>query len=248
MIPADDPFSLPLLYHLNSHAWFNNGAEPEEYFPVHYAEGLGLEPPVALPPTSMSSVVELLVARSSCRKYQQGTLPREHLAVLLFGAGGLVGLSEYAPGLSLARRATPSAGALFPLEIYVVVERVDGIDDGLYRFNATSHTLQLQRAGSLLRGLGPLLLDQTYFDDANVVLVLAAALEPTLRKYGPRGYRYILLEAGHAAQNVSLLATELGLGSLCIGGFSDMELNGLLDLDGTHHAAIYCVGCGYGAE
>ena len=217
----------------------------EEYFPVHYAEVSHPEPPVALPPASMSSLMELLLRRRSCRKYERASLPRTHLAVLLFGASGLVGLFEYAPGLSLARRSAPSAGARYPLEIYVVVERVDGVPDGLYRFNVTSHSLQLLRAGSFLKTLGPLLLDQDYFEDANVVLIFAAAFEPILRKYGPRGYRYILLEVGHAAQNVCLFATELGLGSVCIGGFSDVGLNGFLGLNGTQRAAIYCVGCGH---
>lgn len=247
MIPADDPFALAQLFHVNSQAWSDDGTALEEYFPVHYADAPGAEPPVPLPQILTSPVVELLRRRRSCRRYRRRLLPGAHLAALLFGAGGLIGLSEYAPGLSLARRATPSAGGLLPLEIHVVVERVRGVDDGLYRFNATSRTLQPQRAGPFLNVLGPLFLDQAYLDDANVVLVLTAAMERTLRKYGSRGYRYVLLEAGHAAQNVCLLATELGLDSLCIGGFGDNELNDFLGLDGIQRAALYCVGCGYGA-
>jgi SagB-type dehydrogenase family enzyme len=245
MIPADAPLALPLLYHLNSQAWLGDDTSLEEYLPVHYADLSCPEPPVALPPPSMSPLLGLLRRRRSCRRYERAALLRAQLAVLLFGASGLVDLFEYAPGLSMARRSAPSAGARYPLEVYVVVERVDEVPDGLYRFNVTSHSLQLQRAGSFLKSLDPLLLDQNYFDDANVVLVFAATFEPILRKYGPRGYRYILMEAGHAAQNVCLLATELGLGSVCIGGFSDVELNRFLGLDGMQRASIYAVGCGH---
>jgi SagB-type dehydrogenase family enzyme len=248
MIPADDPFSVALLYHLNSDAWLQVCSDPEEYFPVHYAEASGSDPPVVLPRVPMSRIVELLLQRRSCRRYQRGSISRTQLATLLFGANGLVDVSEYAPGLSLARRVMPSAGALYPLEVYTVVERVVGVEDGLYKFQAASHRLQLQRAGSFLKTLGLLLLDQTYFNDANVVIIFAATLETILRKYGPRGYRYILLEVGHASQNVCLLATELGLGAICIGGFRDVELNGFLGLDGIQRAAIYCIGCGYKAD
>jgi SagB-type dehydrogenase family enzyme len=243
MIPSDNPFALPLLYHLNSQAWPVESS-PEEHFPVGRTEAVDAGPSTDLPAASGSSVVGLLRQRRSCRSYEAAPLSRRHLATLLHAAGGVVGTSEYAPGLSFVRQTAPSAGALFPLRVYAVVERVEGVDDGLYQFNALSNTLRLRRGGAFLRALGPVLLNQAYFDDANVVLVFAASWDPVLRKYGPRGYRYVLLEVGHASQNVCLVATELGLGSVCIGGFSDVELNGFLGLDGAYQAAIYCVGCG----
>jgi SagB-type dehydrogenase family enzyme len=75
-------------------------------------------------------------------------------------------------------------------------------------------------------------------------VILAAVFQRTLKKYGPRGYRYVLFEAGHAAQNVCLLATELDLGSICTGGFYDGRLNRYLGLDGTSEAVLYLVGLG----
>ena len=77
---------------------------------------------------------------------------------------------------------------------------------------------------------------------------LSAVFARTLKKYGPRGYRYILLEAGHCAQNLCLLAAERGLATLCLGGFQDTKLNRLLGLDGTTEAVVYCQGVGYAAE
>ena len=76
---------------------------------------------------------------------------------------------------------------------------------------------------------------------------MTAVFDPTLRKYGARGYRFVLFEAGHAAQNLCLLATEQGLASLCVGGFMDGALNSFVGLDGRARAVVYCVGLGHAA-
>lgn len=218
MLPVDDESSLALLYHLNSHPWRSPNLSPEAAFAVHYAEIPGAEPPVPLGATAAdSAVAELLRRRRSSRRFQAHVMTRAELATLLLGAGAVVGQWAMAPGLAVARRSTPSAGGLYPLEPYVVVERTENVADGLYRYNTGSHSLQLVRSGSLLNDLGGALMDQYYFAGANAVVVFTAIFGRTLTKYGPRGYRYILLEAGHAAQNVCLLAAEQGLGSICIG-------------------------------
>jgi SagB-type dehydrogenase family enzyme len=90
--------------------------------------------------------------------------------------------------------------------------------------------------------------EQDFFVAANVVAIFSAVFERTLKKYGPRGYRYILFEAGHAAQNLCLVAAELGLGSLPLGGFLDSRLNAFLGLDGLAEAALYGVAVGYPLE
>ena len=96
-----------------------------------------------------------------------------------------------------------------------------------------------------MKDLGDLLLGQYFLDTANVALIFTAVFERTLKKYGPRGYRYVLFEAGHAAQNASLLAGESGVASVCVGGFRDGRLNEYLGLDGRSEAALYVVGLGY---
>jgi SagB-type dehydrogenase family enzyme len=89
---------------------------------------------------------------------------------------------------------------------------------------------------------------QHFLENANVLFMFSAVFHRTLKKYGARGYRYILLEAGHAAQNVCLLAAEEGLGALCAGGFIDSKLNRFLEFDGRTESVLYCVGVGYEAQ
>ena len=84
--------------------------------------------------------------------------------------------------------------------------------------------------------------------DANLVIVLAAVFTRSQKKYGPRGYRYTLLEAGHAGQNICLRAAELGLSTLCMGGFVDSALNALIGLDVPREGAVYTLAAGYAAD
>ena len=92
------------------------------------------------------------------------------------------------------------------------------------------------------------LLAQPFISNANLVIFVAAQFQRTLAKYGPRGYRYVLLEAGHVAQNLCLLAEERGLTTLCIGGFRDAKVNGWLGIDGMREAVVYGVAVGYSAS
>jgi SagB-type dehydrogenase family enzyme len=96
--------------------------------------------------------------------------------------------------------------------------------------------------------LAPYLLAQEFAAGANGIVLIAADFGPTLAKYGPRGYRYLLLEAGHVGQNLCLAATERELGSLCVGGFSDTSVNALLGIDGCRQGVLYAVALGHRAE
>jgi SagB-type dehydrogenase family enzyme len=96
--------------------------------------------------------------------------------------------------------------------------------------------------------LSNFLLAEAFAQHANVILFLTTVFKRTQRKYGPRGYRYVLLEAGHVAQNFCLLAAERNLGSLCIGGFMDYSTNRFLGIDGLEEAAIYAVAIGWPAD
>jgi SagB-type dehydrogenase family enzyme len=243
MLPTNDARSLALLYHLNSLAWSGEGTQANAILPssgrsvIHSLRST----PLISPATTLS---ELLRKRKSTREYSLSFMSKEDLSALVFGAGGLIGFKEYVPGLLMTRRVVPSAGGLYPIEIYVIVERIEGIDDGLYLLDSISQTLELQRGGQHIERLESLFFDQNCVHNANLVLVMAADLTRTLDKYGSRGYRYLLLEAGHAAENVCLIAAESGLGSVCIGGFDDAQLNDFLGLDGVERAAVYCVACG----
>ena len=164
---------------------------------------------------------------------------------LLAGAYAVMGLGQLADERRLYRRTVPSAGGLYPLELYLTCQRMEGLEDGLYHYNVRDHSLEPMRSGRLFPELSRSLINQSYLNDANVICLFSGVFDRTLVKYGSRGYRYILMEAGHAAQNLCLLALERRLGSVCMGGFFDAEVNTFLGIDGMQEAALYCVGLGY---
>lgn len=139
-------------------------------------------------------------------------------------------------------RTCPSAGGLFPLEVYAVVLNVADVSPGVYHYNAHGHYLEVLRAaedeefferarGALGRG--------SNFDNVSVILVTTATPLRSAYKYGERGYRFLMIEAGHAAQNAALGATALGLASCSLGGFLDDDVNRLIGVNGVDELALY---------
>jgi len=121
------------------------------------------------------------------------------------------------------------------------------VGDGLYHYNVRRHDLEPLKAGGWFEELDGSLLMAPLVRGANLLIFLGAVFARTQKKYGPRGYRYITLEAGHVAQNVCLGALEQGLGTLCMGGYRDGQLNRFLGLDGMREAVVYSVAAGYRA-
>jgi SagB-type dehydrogenase family enzyme len=141
-------------------------------------------------------------------------------------------------------RTTPSAGALYPIEVYAVVHDVEGLAPGAYHYAATDHVLEQVEAGDqrpamVLAGLG-----QGHLGRAGVCFILTAIFQRLRWKYRERTYRYALLEAGHIGQNLYLAATALGLGACAVGAFADGLLNDLLGVDGQEEGALYIVAVG----
>ena len=161
---------------------------------------------------------------------------------------GLGGTISFPSGLEMRTRSVPSAGGLYPLELYASLHSVSEVPDGLYHYNVLDHALERLRAPLDPHMLAEAVIPAPFLVNANVLVFISAVFDRTLGKYGARGYRYILLEAGHAAQNLCLVAAERGLASLCVGGFMDARLNGLLELDPRLEATVYCVGLGHAAE
>ena len=154
---------------------------------------------------------------------------------------------QYTCGVTDARdgfRAAPSAGAAFPMEVYPVVNNVDGLAPGAYHYLVATHELETLRSGDLRREIVQAALGQQFLAKANAVLVLSAVFQRTTQRYGDRGYRYIHFEAGHVAQNACLMATALRLGSCCVGAFHDKDFDRLLGLDGRKESALYLVAIG----
>jgi SagB-type dehydrogenase family enzyme len=183
------------------------------------------------------SLAEAIEQRRSRREYTNEPLPLADLSRLLHAAGGITDPTR-------GFRSAPSAGALYPIEIYVVVHNVPELAPGLYHYATAEHALeQLQsrdlRAALLVAGIGQEMLGQ-----AQVCFILSAVFQRTRWKYRERTYRYILLEAGHIGQNLYLAATSLGLGACAIGAFLDDDCNDLLGLDGEEEAALYLIPVG----
>ena len=182
---------------------------------------------------------ETLKKRRSVRGYTEDSITLLELSQLLFAAQGITGHEQ---GYEL--RAAPSAGALYPMEIYVAAIRVEGLKPGIYHYAADSHALELVKSGDFKGKLIDASLEQEMVGQAAATFIITSIFERATYKYEERGYRYAYIEAGHISQNLFLQATSLGLGSVCVGAFFDDKINKLIDVDGNKEAAIYihCVG------
>jgi SagB-type dehydrogenase family enzyme len=183
------------------------------------------------------SVEKTIAKRRSERNFSRKPMSLAELSHILYYSGGITDKRS-------GSRASPSAGATYPLEVYPVINNVEGLPLGIYRYLIESHELELTREGDFRRGMAQAALEQRMLIEANVVLVLSAVFERTTRRYRERGHRYILLEAGHVAQNTCLVATSMGLGTCAIGAFYDDEFNRLLGLDGRKESVLYLVAVG----
>ncbi len=184
------------------------------------------------------NVATAITTRRSRRRYNtQSTLSLTQLSQLLYLAQGITwDEREF--------RTVPSSGALYPLEIYPVVHRVNGLEPGLYHHAVKHHQLELVKPGDLRQPLIKSGLSQDFLGEAQVCFVVSGIFQRTRWKYHERTYRYVLMEAGHLGQNLYLAATALGLGVCCIGAFFDNPLNELLGIDGEKEAALYLVTVG----
>lgn len=167
------------------------------------------------------TVGEAINSRRSVRSYSEESITLEELSVLLFSAQGIT--SEN--GLF---RAAPSAGATYPLTVFVAASRIDSLEPGIYRYVPEENSLELEVPGDSLMSLATAALGQRFARDAAAVLVLAADYSMTTSVYGERGVRYVDMEAGHAAQNVYLQCTALGLGTVAVGAFADDEVEAIV--------------------
>lgn len=158
----------------------------------------------------------VLAERRSVREYADVALDLQHLGALLWAAQGITSPD----GL----RTCPSAGALYPLSLYVAVRAVEGLEPGVFGYQPEAHSLQRLPTDYVPLRLWAAALEQPWVKDAPVVLVVAGAKEKTEAKYGTRATQYVLLEAGHAAQNVLLEAVSLGLGAVPVGAFVESEV------------------------
>jgi len=183
---------------------------------------------------------EAIRNRQSIRNYRNMPLKPKMLSQLLWATQGI---SREAMGFEF--RTAPSAGALYPVETYLVLNNVEGIEQGIYHYNLKNHQLEQLKQGDFRIDIARSALDQDMAYSANVIFVWTGMFERSKWKYKQRAYRYVYLDAGHIAENLALAAVALGLGTCQIGALYDEEVNDLLDIDGDTESILYMSTVGY---
>mgnify|MGYP001100759143 CR=1 FL=1 len=168
----------------------------------------------------LTSIEETLNKRRSVRDYKRGPLSLEQVSQLLWAASGR----------NLYRRTAPSAGATYPLEIYLIVGEVEGLEPGIYHYSSSRHSLEMTKEQDVRNRLSRAALEQEMIEEAPVNIIIAADYDRTTGHYGQRGIRYVHMEVGHVGQNVSLQAIALSLGTVMIGAFGDKEVKEILGI------------------
>ncbi len=192
---------------------------------------------VALPaftPDRPMMLDETLHRRRSVRAFRAKPLSLGQLGYLLWAS---TGIQRAERGYEF--RTAPSAGALYPIETYIIANEVRDLEAGLYHYAIRDHQLERLRAGSLGRETTAAALGQDMCAMAPAVFAWTAIFARCTWKYGQRAYRYVYLDAGHIAENLALAAVSLGLGTCQIGALFDDEVNKLLDVDGVQESILY---------
>ena len=177
---------------------------------------------------------KVLQKRRSIRDYTQALLTLTELSSLLWASQGITEKAS-----SPWYRTAPSAGALHPIDTYLVVNRVERLDPGIYFLNVAGFSLEKRKEGDFSLSIGRAALEQEIARAAAVVFVWVAVIERSRQKYRQRAYRYIYLDFGHIAQNLYLAATAMNLGCCGIAAFFDDEVNDLVGVDGQEETSIY---------
>lgn len=185
------------------------------------------------------SLEETISRRRSRREFEDDPLATEELGQILWAAQGITDQD----GL---KRSAPSAGALYPLDLYVVVGRggVEGLREGAYHYHPQSHCLELVSNGDSRQALAQHASGQMFVGEAPVIVVVTAEYERTTKKYGERGVRYVHMEAGHVGQDICLQVQALGLATVTVGAFQNEEVTETLGLP-DNHEPLYIIPVGH---
>jgi SagB-type dehydrogenase family enzyme len=171
---------------------------------------------------SNTSIEETLLARRSIRSYRQAHLSLSDISQLLWAAQGITHPGGY--------RTAPSAGALYPLELYLLAGNINDFPPGLYKYIPDDHMILQMYSGDRRAELSQAALNQEAIMDAPAIIIISAVYKRTTIKYGERGIQYVHMEVGHTAQNIYLQAASLGLGTVFIGAFDNMQVKNALDM------------------
>ena len=178
--------------------------------------------------------------RKSVREFARRPLVAGQLSYLLWASTGI----RATEGVH-AFRTAPSAGALYPIETYLTVNRVEGVRPGVYHYGIRRHDLEEICAGHFGMETARAALGQEMCAGAGAIFIWTAVFARATWKYGQRAYRYIYLDAGHIAENLALAAVSLGLGSCQIAALFDDEVNALVGADGSRESVLYMTAVGW---
>lgn len=215
---------------------------PKEWKTIYY-KTYGRLPQIALPVASLSADLGATIRNRMSRRDFSGE-PLS-LAVLSAFLKYSCGTTSPSPDGKSLRRAQASGGARYPIEVYpLVVRGGDGYKPGLYHYQVKTHALETLWEHDFTPEEMDRLFIHSWTKEASVILLMTAVFHRNQIKYGERGYRYILLEAGHIGQNMYLVATALGLACCALGGTQDDAVEKLLDIDGVRESIMYTVAIG----
>ncbi|MHC4265157.1 MAG: SagB/ThcOx family dehydrogenase [Planctomycetota bacterium] len=180
------------------------------------------------------SLDEVLKKRKSIRRYSNKPLSLQQFSYLLWASTGIQRIDS-----GYEFRTAPSAGALYPIETYTIANNVTDLANGLYHYDIKNHQLEQLRNQDLGSSLSTAALGQDFCATAPAIFLWTAIFQRSKFKYHQRAYRYIYLDAGHIAENLTLAAVSIDLGSCQIGAFLDEAINEILELDGTTESILY---------
>jgi SagB-type dehydrogenase family enzyme len=185
-------------------------------------------------PEHTLSLIEVLKKRRSVRSFASRPMSVNDLSFLLWAS---TGIQRKENGYEF--RTVPSAGALYPIETYIVVNNVEGLEKGLYHYSIRAHSLEELKVTDLAQEIAHAALEQEMCAQAPIMFIWTAVFQRSKWKYAQRAYRYVYLDAGHIAQNLAVCATSIGMGTCQIGAFFDDEINKIIGVDGMEESAIY---------
>lgn len=212
----------------NGFDWIN---QPELYKIYPYCKKIKLVKPDI---STKNFFNEILIKRKSIRDFSEKPINIQELSYLLWASTGIQ-RKEFGYDF----RTAPSAGALYPIETYLIINNVENVPKGVYHYLIKNHALEELELGDLSIDIAKAALDQNMCATASVVFIWSAIFKRSKCKYGQRAYRYIYLDAGHIAQNLVLASTSLNLGSCPIAAFYDDEVNKIVGVDGVEESVIY---------
>jgi SagB-type dehydrogenase family enzyme len=211
--------------------------QPETYKQYPQSKRIPLPHPVS---PATKELPDILQKRKSIRSYSHKPITIEQLSFLLWASTGIQRVEQ-----GFEYRTAPSAGGLYPIETYLIVNNVEHLDPGIYHYAIKGHLLEVLQQGDFSVDIAQAALEQPMCADAAVVFIWTAIFNRSKWKYCQRAYRYIYLDVGHIAENLALTATGIGLGSCQIGALFDDEVNKLIDVDGSEESVIYMTTAGF---